>query len=132
MGGTMKVGDCKQFNGIQNESCKAGVRYHSFHGNDAGWALRLPCLQMWREEKPKTKVECSLYEPATEEDIKEQDARFAEALELLQQDLSACCKAPLDHSQIVTRGQFKGNGWLYCSACKKRATHIQGAKNPWR
>lgn len=34
-------------------------------------------------------------------------------------DLSNCCEAPIDYSQVIEKGRYKNHGPRYCSKCKK-------------
>jgi hypothetical protein len=37
----------------------------------------------------------------------------------MKRNVSSCCEAPIDESQVITEGQFKGHGPRYCSKCKR-------------
>ena len=46
-------------------------------------------------------------------------ASIEEAIDCMKKGLSSCCKAPVDESQIIKEGQYKGHGRRFCSACHK-------------
>lgn len=41
----------------------------------------------------------------------------ARAMNLHNQGLSDCCKAPIDESRVIKEGAFAGHGWRECSKC---------------
>ena len=49
-------------------------------------------------------------------------------LTLRQADLSSCCQAPIDRSQLLQSGRFKGSGWTFCSKCGAAVSHIHGRR----
>jgi len=61
---------------------------------------------------------CPEYIAQTEEQYEAREKRFAEATDLVfNQNLSACCKAPIDTSEVITSGRHKGHGKRTCSKC---------------
>jgi hypothetical protein len=79
----MKDTTCKHFNGVQNESCKAGCRYDEFtkeQGKDT-----LPCLLFGDTSKHQTvasrKAACLKMELPTKEELDVDRKRIVESME---------------------------------------------------
>lgn len=121
----MRAGDCKHWNGAQNDCCAAGVNYReAFDGDRPGIALRMPCYRVDIDGKPRDRrgeqmIECTKYEAVTAEEEAADRAETREHLALIGQGLSPCCKAPLDRSRLIKSGRNKGSGWVFCSSCKR-------------
>lgn len=115
----MKLGDCRNFNGIQNDACKAGVRYDSFAVGAK------PCLPVSFPDRPCGQS-CAKFEAVTPEDVAAREAQVAQSMERMRQNLSTCCAAPIDDSQLIKSGRYKGSGWLFCTQCKKAYAHVHG------
>ena len=103
---------CRHFNGILNDACKAGVRYQDVEKADKGPHPH-PCASN------NEHGHCSLFEARTDADIDERERSITRSLELTRRGLSSCCEAPLDESQVITSGRFKGHGPRFCSKCGK-------------
>lgn len=77
----MRVGDCKNFRGIQHGMCKAGVDMRELSGAEPGMLTRIPCLSLHAD---KHCIECKSYIPQTQEDV---DRHEAESEEMVAQFL---------------------------------------------
>lgn len=127
------TGKCRHFNGVprhwngewEEKSCKAGVRYYDLMRiatlGDAGCICRIPCTG----DKPGSRVRtqtvepCDKYEPMTEEEIQARIDENERFLGCLRRNVSTCCDAPIDESQVIPDGEHKGHGPRYCSQCHK-------------
>jgi hypothetical protein len=65
---------CRHFNGVQNTTCKAGVRYGDFANRD----LLAPCLPRMGPREVGT---CDKREPYTEADIDAREAQIEASME---------------------------------------------------
>jgi len=95
---------CRHFNGIQNEKCEAGLEYPD--------PRELPCLK-------EGNAVCEKYSSFTAEELAEQEKEFKRQMDLLMQGLSSCCEAPIDTTQVIQSGRYKGHGPRICSKCRK-------------
>jgi hypothetical protein len=132
----MRAGDCKHYNGIMQpgvsdgeEVCKAGVNYVQLAGGRDGMYLRLPCHQTDfrggpKDRKGEKEVPCPKFEAVTPAEEAADRVRRDEDMKTLAAGLSICCKAPLDRSHLLQSGRWKGNGWVYCSSCKRPVMHV--------
>lgn len=66
---------CKHFNGIQNDTCKAGINYHELLGTGVGCFAHMPCFSQGEVECGKrdlyTAEESEEYEKELEQHIEE-------------------------------------------------------------
>lgn len=75
-------GWCKHFNGIQNDACKAGVRYADLVPEEFGRARKLPCFRSTKTPSPcalcifPTDAEAEQYE----RDALDRNAKFMTAI----------------------------------------------------
>jgi hypothetical protein len=104
-----EMGHCVHFNGIQNDRCKVGVRYHDLVGNEAGCARRLPCTGVFKDEP--NKAVCPKAEHLTREQA-EQAVR----------DADKRCKQTLDavkaaHADAESKNLRQGNGGVSSMDC---------------
>jgi hypothetical protein len=74
---------CIHFNGILNDTCKAGVNYSDIAGDEAGRALRLPCCRPFPGREDVVKVTCAKQRPQTEEEFRAQQAETDERVALM-------------------------------------------------
>ncbi len=105
--------------------CKAGVSYYELMRIDElgtqGCMARIPCYG----NKAGTIVRgimvetCEKYEPLTEEEIQKQIDGIKETEDMLTKDISPCCKALIDKSQVIKEGRYKNHGPRYCSKCHR-------------
>jgi hypothetical protein len=65
---------CIHFNGILQDTCKAGVNYSDIAGDEAGRALRLSCCRPFPGREDVVKVTCAKQRPQTEEEFRAQQA----------------------------------------------------------
>lgn len=101
----MKEVSCRYFNGIQNETCEAGLKYPP-----------------WQECSCRGKrTDCPSYARFSAEELSAQEAALQRHVDLIRKGLSGCCEAPFDTSQVITNGQFKNHGPRFCSKCGKLA-----------
>lgn len=108
-------GWCRHYNGImtrditRRETCKAGVRYDSVEVKQERGLSKYPCT--------KGAGSCPSYEPHTPEEIAAEEERFRRVMN----NLSPCCGEPVDESQVIKSGRYKGSGMRYCPKCKQPA-----------
>lgn len=108
---------CTHFNGIQNESCKAGVRYDSFSD-------RKPCLGNSFPNDKRPIPECSLLRKTTREESEQREAEIDAAIERMTVAVPA---AKLDAKE---KGLGRGNGGrgsIPCPICKSGTLHYSVA-----
>ena len=117
-------GNCRHFTGICDKGCKAGMVYDEISKRkelgQLGCAVRLPCTGdpaglVIREQIVQP---CTLYDPLSDKEIKDEDRRIKEVFERVQKGLSPCCNAPIDCSKVIQKGQYQGHGPRFCSKCK--------------
>lgn len=97
---------CRHYNGYFKKSCEAGVEYDAVKQDKL-----YPCMG-------ETET-CSSLSFLTDEEIATEEAEIDQAFDLIKQGLSPCCKAPLDESEVITEGKYKGHGKRYCSKCRQ-------------
>lgn len=91
---------CRHFNGIVNDSCRAGVNYRQLvGGDDDGWAARLPCFV-----DENSAVSCSELSLRTEaearKEVEEKDARVQVFLKQLADGICPHCKTEVKQRQV--------------------------------
>ena len=90
---------CVHFNGIQHDTCEAGIRYDSIHGSGPGWAAHMVCLQ-----DPKATARCGsltlLTRPEAEKLVDERKERMERFL---------ICVGEA-HNHAKAQGLKRGNG----------------------
>lgn len=101
---------CRYYIGFGNVNCNAGRNSRDMSA-DTDDGLRHSCFG----ETDK----CELYNPFSQEEQTQREAEHERRCELLRNGLSPCCEAPVDESQVITSGRFKGHGSRYCSKCRK-------------
>ena len=111
---------CKHFNGIQHGSCRAGIVYKAVRHPAAPASHNLPCFT---DRNPCGAVCSSLALPTAEEAAAE-EARINLAVERACANLSPCCGASVDERQVIRKGEHKGHGPRFCSACNKLAFQV--------
>ena len=74
----MRIGDCKNFRGIQHDMCKANIDMRKLSGVEPGMLTRIPCLSMHSD---KHCIACSSYDPQTQEDVDRHEAESKEMID---------------------------------------------------
>lgn len=98
---------CIHFNGLMNNFCKAGINYES-----VALDRKRPCFGTGGRV-------CERYQHYSTEELRAQENERNRFVELLSRNLSACCEAPIDYSQVIADGPHKGHGRRFCSKCHK-------------
>lgn len=98
---------CRHFNGLINNFCKAGIGYESVRLNKG-----IPCFATGGKE-------CESYQPYSPEELESKNKARDRFVNLLSKGLSDCCEAPIDQSQVISDGRYKGHGRMFCSKCKR-------------
>lgn len=93
-----KMRTCIHFNGIQSESCKAGVKYEEKFSDGKGHLGPIPCCG---DDNPQP---CELLVLPS----REQAERLADKHEVSMQKLTKCVNATHEHAKA--RGLGKGHG----------------------
>ena len=121
-------GRCQHSTGDPNKfdpgvKCKAGVEFYELakiaEFGKQGCALRLPCHGDTGETRGIPVSPCDKYVPWTEEMIQADIDQWEETKRCIFADLSPCCKAPLDKTQVIQSGKYKNHGPRFCSKCKR-------------
>lgn len=102
-------GKCKHFTGIQNDICKAGIRYDD--------VKPVPCLVKYRR---KDSPMCARYEEPTDEEVAEDEAYIQARMEMHSKAGSII---------VEIKRQHKGHNWrgvLDCPVCGGRL-HVSHA-----
>ena len=106
-----------------NQVCRAGVNFYQHMRIEelgyTGCMLRLPCTGNKGSTRGIAVIPCDKYQPPTEEAILAEIAMWEDAIDCMKKGISSCCKAPIDESQVIKEGQYKGHGRRFCSACGK-------------
>lgn len=122
----MRVGDCKHYTGLREDSCGAGVWYEDLQFGRTGEHRRLPCLPSLLGTGSAAWVKqpiarCSRFEPLTQAEHEVEQARLDAACERFAEafgkGLSTCCNAAL-----INKSAGRSE-WWYCSACKSLVMH---------
>lgn len=107
----MKKGTCRHFNGVQNETCKVGIRYDDFAFPG------LPCIIKYRRSDLAT---CDRYEEPTDDEV-------AEWREYLDRRMEMHRK--VGPAIVEIKRQHKGESWqgvIDCPCCGGRL-HVSHA-----
>jgi hypothetical protein len=132
----MQTGRCKHFNGIQNDTCKAGVLYESVTPDPQapGMALRMPCDD-WSKRKTLSKPTpaqqeqmtkrgtCPKYEEPSAEELKAWEDKLKVYGENMNKVFTALASIRKDQ---------KGKNWrgvIECPACKGKLHLTHSAYN---
>ena len=127
------TGKCRHFTGLLGASeddsvaCKAGVAYYDLMKIDefgsSGCMCRVPCLGgKPGDYKNGYEIEfCGEFEPNTEQDIQDRINSIEQTTMAMQNNISPCCYAELDKSEVIQEGPNAGHGPRFCSKCKKVA-----------
>jgi hypothetical protein len=103
----MKKGTCVHFNGIQHETCEAGLNMRKVTSGEAcGWAARMACIQ-----NDQTEAVCENYTEPTDEQIKASN----EELDKLMENMKLVY--PLI-SKFKQENPSGGQGEVECPVCK--------------
>lgn len=109
----MRAGTCKHFNGIQNNTCHAGVRYKQF-------ALGVfPCIKKFNKEN----VTCDKYAEPSAEEVAAHDAMIKAEMEKFM------AAGPLIKE---VKREHKGTNWKgvkECPVCKGKLHMSHAAYN---
>ena len=97
--------NCIHFNGVQNNTCKAGVNYHEQFGVGLGCFANIPCCG---DENPK---EC----PKLERPTHEQAESEADEFEARMDRMVRCMTGAKNHAKSL--GLKRGNGGRGSLAC---------------
>ncbi len=101
---------CRHFNGVQNKECKNHIKYPSVD--------KMACFGPAYKDSPN-RLECEGYSTFTPEELDAQDAELERHIDLMRKGITSCCEAPIDMSQVIPSGRFKGHGPRFCSKCRK-------------
>ena len=102
-----EMGQCRHFNGIQNERCAAGVAYRELCGDAPGWAKDMPCLL-------KGSIKCDLLSLKTREEAEKEADMWEHQINKTVGAINAA------KSDAKSRGLKRGNGGrgeVKCPAC---------------
>ena len=115
----MKTGTCIYFNGIQHDTCEAGICYRKHvGGSPTGWALRMPCIKETsrslatlspaQRAQVDNVVPCDKYMEPTKDQIAESDAIRDKAIVRLLKTLPLSMRIKTEH---------KGKNWAGIEEC---------------
>lgn len=108
---------CRHFTGIQNEHCKAQVRYDDFKCEPG--KIQLPCLCLVADVPQH---HCEHFAPRTEEEIQTEENEWQEALKRMRLVIAVVSewrkKPPRGKQEIIE-----------CPACKGKLHLSQAASN---
>jgi hypothetical protein len=120
----MRMNDCKHWNGIQNETCRAGVNYRALAGEPlAGFVYRLPCHQFTTLlGKQRDPVACDQYRAVTAQEIREAEEQASQAFARLMTVLNGIAewrnRPPIGKQEIIV-----------CPSCGGRLHLAQAASS---
>jgi hypothetical protein len=119
------IGRCEK----SDKCCDAGVCYRDLMRikelGITGCMLRIPCFgeKVGSVTRGITVEYCEKYSAFTAEDIDAQVAEMEVRMEkfrrCIMRNVSTCCDAPIDESQVIKSGEHKGHGPRFCTNCKK-------------
>lgn len=120
-----REGECKHFNGIQNDECKLKVNYRALAGGDnVGWAARLPCIINSLTKEPIST--CQSKQEYTKEEIAAQKAENKMWTDYMLAAIKTIRAQPQAHHGIIdcpkcgcklayTIAKINGHIWGSCS-----------------
>lgn len=114
--------NCAHFNGFQNDTCDAGIRYMDLVGGDrTGIALRLPCCGAFQGREGFEKVECATFRAKTAEEVEAEETAIKAAIDRMKKT------GPWI---VATKAKFPdgGNGRDACPICGA-TIHFQIARS---
>ena len=113
---------CVHFNGMQHESCTAGIRYVDVQkrhepialpGGRRSLRVSIPCLL----NENHGGATCDKLKPPTEQEFEAKLAGIEAALAAIDAGRSPCCNAPLDERALSRTDDGKTSGPRYCGKC---------------
>lgn len=107
---------CKHFNGVggYSKKCEAGIYYSEVEDKNIPRLRNIPCFG-WEG----ITTACEKYQPPTSEELAKEEAEFQRVMDMFAKDISPCCEAPIDKSQVIQSGTHKNHGPRFCSKCGK-------------
>ena len=106
----MRRGHCIHREPYPATRCKAGVEY-PIPGP-------FPCSKLDMRGQPRHGLPfCKSFEEPTEAQIASHEAAIRRTESCIARGVSPCCEAPLDTSQVMKAGRYKGHGPRLCSKC---------------
>ena len=111
-----KTKRCVNFNGVggYSKQCNAGICYSDVEDKNISRLRNIPCFG-WTG---LTTI-CDKYQPPTPEELEAEEAEHKRVMDMFSRDLSTCCEAPIDKSQVIQSGTHKNHGPRFCSKCGK-------------
>lgn len=107
--------ECVHFNGIQNDTCKAGINYRDLAGEPRkGCMTRIPCFTSSYTEKTE-QVACAKFSQITEEMRKKDKEESNKMFKLMMQTIALIKDKHKDEKGLV--------GSIECPKCKGRLTY---------
>jgi len=98
----MRMQNCRHFTGIMAKKCAVGVTYV---------APLTSCIGK--------QGYCEKFSPYTQQEIEEDKKITDHEIDCLKRNVSSCCEASIDTSQVIKNGSHKGHGPRFCSKCHK-------------
>lgn len=115
-----KANRCVHFNGIQNETCKAGVSYDVFRNNRVAGKDWMPCLK----DAGGDCVHCEKRLWPTPEEI---EAELEADEKLMKKMLTGCAAVYEDAEKRGLRKGSGGTGEVPCPVCETGVIHYSVA-----
>ena len=115
---TDKTKRCIHFDRVvgYSKKCNAGICYSDIEDKNISRLRNIPCFG-WIG----VTTICEKYQPPTVEELEAQARKHKRVMDLFARDLSTCCEAPIDKSQVIQSGTYKNHGPRFCSKCGKLA-----------
>lgn len=118
---------CRHFNGTGCGTCQIGVPYDAvkvLHTPEQQREFRrsfsIPC----RVRMNYLGAACAQFEAFTVEELAAQEAETQRLLDCLNREISPCCEAPFNTSQVIQAGRHKGHSPRFCSKCGKHLFQV--------
>lgn len=113
---------CVHFNGVQHETCKAGVNYHALAGIGFGCWKRLPCMP--KDDGADEVVACEKRQTETPEQTAAREADGDAAWERLKLAIAVASKWRSKPKPAANRSEV-----VECPCCGGRLLLTQSAHN---
>lgn len=105
----------RKFDRDEPDECAKGIAYGAVMGN-APYSISCIRDEHWRAGGCPG---CDAYEAMTEAQVAAKEAARERSMRLLANNLSSCCEAEIDASQVIPSGRHKGHGPRFCSKCRR-------------
>jgi len=120
----MRTGNCKHFNGVQNQACDRGISYRELTENHK---LALPCIVSTRTATGKKVAECDQLTKITKEEAEAWEKKSHERMSYTLVAHALCAEDSAEQGFEMGRGDVDGK--VDCPKCGKKLVYERSGYN---